>query len=776
MLYPATHEAAIKISASLIRSKVSGVFSLLAFTVSKNSCRAINCSFSKYSFAGSSSTVKIVRLCSGIQSSPLGYFTILICDMNRKLPLFLLLALLTALFLEITLFNYTHYATLFTSEHFGIVHSEQEQGFVSNANEYLLKGVSVQDSFLLPTQLSNFEFKNLNTEIASIYINPIFIQGDVQHIRIIWADEESSMRFIDVSIIKGLDFSNYININPRGKVSNLSIAFFENNIAIKQVELNKEIPMAIMPIRLLIVFGTLLLLLCLLNAELRKKISYFCFDYLYNKTDFKQRLYFAMLICSMIIFNFLAAYSVYGFKDDERGPNWLKMYSHFMTDALLKKQLHLDIEVPQAFLEIERPYDEAYRMQHGMFLNYYQKHLDTLENALMPDPSLYKGKFYSYFGMVPVIILFAPYKLLTGNYLPNTMGMFLFGSIATILLMLLWKQIAQDYLKKLPYFFFLIGGAALYASSLISINLTVKYYHPIAQYSALAFVIFGIIVLLKAKEKLSNGLLFASSLSFALAVACRPSALLWSILIPVMLWDKRKELINARKAFAIIIPFVIVGTILAWYNYIRFDSPFTFGDAYQLVHNANNSMVSKMSIIGKIHLCIKIFLFTLFNPPNLDLTFPFVSAKMSNIPLANSFIYDKSIIVGIFCFPIMWFLFYVKKINILRNFIFAGFFISLLNEALIVSMGIIEWRYTMDFAWIMAIGALICAFQFQENCLAMRKFILKTFYSCCGITLLLAFFLAISYRTHSWSSIGNILDPKIYHYLARTFGVICNVP
>jgi len=694
--------------------------------------------------------------------------------MHRKFFLFsLTLALLISLFLEITLFNYTHYATLFTSEHFGIVYSEQEQSFISNANEYMLNRISVQDSFLLPNSLSELKFKNLNTGIASIYINPVFIQGDEQYVRIIWSDEESSKRSIYVSIIKGLDFSNYININPHGKVSNLSIEFLENNIAIKQVELNKEVPMVIIPIRLVIVFAISLLLLCLKNHEIRRKISWFCFDYLYDEANFKQRLCFAMLICSMLIFNFLVSYSAYGFKDNELAAKCIKMYSHHMTDALLKKQLHLPLEVPKALLSAERPYDNEYRLQKGMFLNWNSKSLDTLENSIPGDRTYYKGKFYSYFGMVPVIILFAPYKLITGNYLPSSMGAFLFASISTILLMLLWKQIAQNYLKTLPYFFFLIGVAALYACSLIPVVLAENRFHIIAQFSALAFVILGVMVLLQAKEKLSIKLLIISSLSFAIAVACRPSALLWSILIPVMLWDKRKEL-NVNKVFAIIIPYAIVGLILAWYNYVRFDSPFSFGDAY-MITKANQIMLNKMSIIGKIHSFIKTFLFVLFNPPNLGLTFPFIIAKSSNIPLAkSSFMYDKETIVGIFCFPLMWFLFYVGKVNILRNFIFAGIFISLLSIATFAFIGGIVWRYTLDFAWIIAIAALICVFQLQEKELAMRKVILKIFYSCCIFTLLLSFFLTISYRIIFGFGVDNILNPKIHYYLARAFGVICN--
>jgi len=708
------------------------------------------------------------------------YISMLLLNMCRKFRFSLILAMLISIILEITLFNYTHYGTLFTSKNFSIAYNKQERHFDSNRKDdyYLFNGISIKDSLLLPDSWSELRFRNLNTEIASIYINPIFIREDKQRVRVIWADEESSKRSIDVSIIKGLDFSNYITITPRGKVSNLTIKFLENNIAIKQIELNKTIPMAIMPIRLVIVFGISLLLLCLKNAELREKISYFCFDYLYDKASFKQRAGFALLVCSMLIFNFLASYSVYGFKDNEFAIEQLKMYSHHMTDALLKKQLHLDLEVPRALLEAERPYDYVYREQHGIFFN---ESTNYSNNLILDDYTYYKGKYYSYFGMLPVILLFAPYKLLTGNYLPNSIGVFLFASIATVLLMLIWKQIAQNYLKKIPYFFFLIGGATLYASSLIPIYLMLSYFYLIPQYSALAFVFFGIIMLFRANESgainRTTTYLFISSFSFALAVACRPSYLFWSILIPVLLWDKRKE-INVSKALAIIIPFAIVGSILAWYNYARFDTPFSFGYEYMLAFMMDQAKYNQISIIGKIYSSIRVILFTLFNPPNLDLTFPFVTAKVSNLPLAKStfMFYDIIELVGIFCFPILWFLFYVKKIDILRNFIFVGIFISALNILLFAShMYFMEWRYNMDYSWIITIGALICAFQLQEREAAMRKVILKTFYLCCTFTCLLSFFFTISVGMYFFVW-GRNLDSKIYYYLTRTFGVICNVP
>jgi len=687
----------------------------------------------------------------------------------------LILALLVSFFLEITLFNYTHYATLFTSKAFGVMYSEQEQNFIRNLPDSLrFNNVIVKDSFFIPSPNSNLKIENLNAKVASIYINPVFLPNEnIQHLMISWADEESSERSIYVSIIKGLDFSNYININPCGKVSELNIAFLESNLAIKAIELNKTIPIAFIPIRFVIIGAILLLLFCLKNREYRKKISYFCFDYLYDKNNRWQKIGFAVVVYFALIFNFLISHSVYGFKDNELAAKWTKMYSHHMTNAFLKGQLHLDIEVPKALIEAEKPYDPKYRELHGMIISWNTKNLDNYENSLLGDHTYYDGKYYSYFGFVPVVILFAPYKLITGHYLPSTFGAFLFASLAMVLLLLLWREVAQKYLNKIPYFFFLTGGIVLYACSFIPIVLVENRFHTIPQFSALAFVILGVLCLLRTNYTS----IFLGCLCFALAVGCRPSAIFWSLLIPVLLWDKRKEILNIKRLSAIIIPFAMVGSILAWYNYARFGSPFDFGSGYMITEANQMAFPLLMNPIGKLHMVIKTFLFVLFNPPSIDVTFPFVKLKIAAVQMPkNSFMYDKEVITGIFCFPIMWFLFFIGKVKILRNFIFAALFISLLSILIFALTGGIVFRYSMDFSWILGLCSLVCAFclfeQHREQ--IQGKMILKAYYIFGFITVILVFFAVLSYRLGFGSYAP--LDPKIWYYLARTFGVICNVP
>src|ERR1035438_2785461 len=42
------------------------------------------------------------------------------------------------------------------------------------------------------------------------------------------------------------------------------------------------------------------------------------------------------------------------------------------------------------------------------------------------DASLYHGKYYLYFGPTPALVLFLPYKVLTGSHLPSSVAVALF--------------------------------------------------------------------------------------------------------------------------------------------------------------------------------------------------------------------------------------------------------------------------------------------------------------------------------------------------------------
>ena len=77
---------------------------------------------------------------------------------------------------------------------------------------------------------------------------------------------------------------------------------------------------------------------------------------------------------------------------------------------------------------------------------------DPVANApyRLQDASLYKGRYYAYFGPIPALTLFAPYKALSGFDFPTNFGVALyccagFGFSCALLLL-----VEQRFLKIIP--------------------------------------------------------------------------------------------------------------------------------------------------------------------------------------------------------------------------------------------------------------------------------------------------------------------------------------
>lgn len=81
-----------------------------------------------------------------------------------------------------------------------------------------------------------------------------------------------------------------------------------------------------------------------------------------------------------------------------------------LVDAFEHHQVHLLEEPNDKLLSLENPYDSPKRNTEV-----------TQENFLW-DHCLYNGKYYSYYGIGPVLALFLPYHLITGYYFPWRLG------------------------------------------------------------------------------------------------------------------------------------------------------------------------------------------------------------------------------------------------------------------------------------------------------------------------------------------------------------------
>lgn len=85
-------------------------------------------------------------------------------------------------------------------------------------------------------------------------------------------------------------------------------------------------------------------------------------------------------------------------------------YYNLLSRGFLKGELSLDVPDNPILATLANPYDPGQRAGHGMH-----------------DASYFKGKFYLYFGITPALVLFVPFKLLTGWFVNENLAVLIFA-------------------------------------------------------------------------------------------------------------------------------------------------------------------------------------------------------------------------------------------------------------------------------------------------------------------------------------------------------------
>jgi len=251
-------------------------------------------------------------------------------------------------------------------------------------------------------------------------------------------------------------------------------------------------------------------------------------------------------------------------------------YYGLLTEAFLAGQLHLAIPTDPKLLALENPYAGR-------------------QGANRPhDMSYYQGRFYLYYGAAPVLFLYLPWRLLTGGYLGESLGMvmMLYGGV---LLCAVWLTSARR--RWFPevssrWLLFLIAVIGFGAPVFSEAANNTFYGVPIAA----AF--FCLMLALTAADRAlaataparQAGWLAAASLAWGLAVASRPIYLpgLVALMVPALyLWrtggrEARWSWPGLRLLAATVVPAALVGLAMMTYNYLRFDHPLDFGIRFSM--------------------------------------------------------------------------------------------------------------------------------------------------------------------------------------------------
>ena len=361
-----------------------------------------------------------------------------------------------------------------------------------------------------------------------------------------------------------------------------------------------------------------------------------------------------------------------------------------MAESILNGHLYMDYDVDPKLLDMENPYDYEARLEIGVNHPW--------------DHAYYNGHFYMYFGIVPVFLLFLPWRIITGVSLTTYHATQIFAALFIIGVFRLFYFYIKTFFRDMTLAMYLLLSSAFSIMSIwYSINAPALY--CTANVSGICVQIWSIYLFSKAvwgectniNKRIAYA--FGGSLLGALAFGCRPPVAFANLLvIPMLIEFMRGKKLTLRLAGKLIIaasPYIFIGLLLMSYNYLRFENPFEFGQSYQLTiadQRDFGSLLKQFDIFKVLNGLLQNFIY--YEP--LRREFPYISYN-------GAFVNFPILAYGVFL------LFLENTRRALRNvhlyfFSIVLFILPLLITTITIlgSPCLIE-RYRMDIYWLMGI-------------------------------------------------------------------------
>ena len=377
-------------------------------------------------------------------------------------------------------------------------------------------------------------------------------------------------------------------------------------------------------------------------------------------------------------------------------------YYNLLADGFEHGHLYLPVKPDPRLLALPDPYDPAQNAP-------YRLH----------DASLYKDHYYLYFGPVPALLAFLPWRLLPlGGDLPGNLAAALFGLIGLAFTLLLLRYSVRRWLPETPPWMVATAAVALTVSNLVPFVLRRPLFYEQAITAGYAFSAAAAWLLITGLwgEPRSLRRIGLASLCIGLAVGCRPNlgVLAAALLVAVvLLW--RDGVGRVRTLVVALGPFGLCVLALMAYNAARFGNPAELGQSYQL---AGVDVRTKEAY--KLAYLVPGLFFYLVAPARHDIVFPFFHITPSpHYPWSLPAGYDTTEAVGgVFAnVPITilalgaLILPWHRRIglpNTLGRVLFGSVALMLV---LIAFVSVLFWatteRYEVDTAWMLALAGLL---------------------------------------------------------------------
>lgn len=425
---------------------------------------------------------------------------------------------------------------------------------------------------------------------------------------------------------------------------------------------------------------------------------------------------------------------------------------------------------PEAWLKLSNPYSPAARSasrQSGLY-----------------DVVLYKNKYYVYFGVTPLLILYAPFNALFSHHLPSaSLATMCFALLLILALFLALRELLILFKIRANFVALFAIALALPSASLVFYLQACAAIYYIPLLSAMAFcalcIFFGSRAV-RCNNRWRRPLFALAGLGFALQLGSRPNSVLVTVFfmaplfIIKVLFDLTTSYVSKFKdASAFLLPACsgLVAQLL--YNKVRFDSLFNFGNAIQLTNDDLRDNSLSFDPLKMKDMFLNYFLM----PFQIKSDFPFIEYQGSVMSGYGNYFYQHYMF-GILMFPIAWGIFLIfsrcKKTKIESWMCGLGLLGSVILGYINYAIAGSIFRYYCDFIVILMLIASVQLLRFahprknthESESLSLYVPILLM----CFISAIFGLLLIFSQHPEPYSLIEHV-NPDIFLAATRFFDV-----
>lgn len=518
-----------------------------------------------------------------------------------------------------------------------------------------------------------------------------------------------------IEIIPGVEHSRYIFLYPSKRITQITLVLENLEPQAISFVINSPVPIRFNMYRFCILILIMTVFYCFRPGSALHQMRF-------NLTEKYQKWWLIGIMLYFIGSFLFVSISTYPNLSTMIHSNnlafWNKDHYQLLTEALSNRSLSLLEKPPQILETLQNPYDATERAANQIS-----------DADIYWDTAYFQGKYYVYFGVIPVITFLLPYKLITGHYLLNDFAVLFYALFGSIGLIYCLKWILERFFKQLSAATFLICSILLIQSTGLIWCVRRPLSYELAMVSAFCFSVCGFAINLSSlsNEKHRNLKLTIGCLLMACAVGCRPISIFASLLnIPILIsliiskTKNNRMLFRIQPLFSVLMPYLFIGSILMFYNWLRFGSVFEFGQNYQLTIFDNRAVANGLSAPNYL-----LGIFNMVFRPGVQFStnFPFLVAPE---PLTFGFggtkYWKHCFSVASICpFIFLFFFFpYYRDVKRNRGWLFSALLICLIIIPLFIagyvgsSVGTYQ-RYMMDFSWMVVLAGIMTA------CLMIEK-------------------------------------------------------